>query len=271
MTEISQSKSKGTLTCVGTGMRLAGQMTPIAKSHIENADVVIGAVANHISRDWIEGMSKEYICLWSYYGDGSDDGKNRNDTYRQMADRIKQEVNAGKKVCAVFYGHPGVFACIGHMAIKELRAEGFEANMLPGISAEDCLVADLGIDPGARGAQSMEATQFLINQRHLDASSLVILWQIGVVGDLSLKRYETSETRVALLVEKLSRTYPLTHEVILYEAATTPLEKTRIDYVPLADLPKQPLSQITTLVIPVAQALVADEEFRAKLNALGNI
>jgi len=29
--------------------------------------------------------------------------------------------------------------------------------MLPGISAEDCLVADLGIDPASSGCQSYEA------------------------------------------------------------------------------------------------------------------
>jgi hypothetical protein len=37
--------------------------------------------------------------------------------------------------------------------------------MLPGISAEDCLFADLGIDPGIYGCQSYEATDFLANGR----------------------------------------------------------------------------------------------------------
>jgi hypothetical protein len=36
--------------------------------------------------------------------------------------------------------------------------DGFDAVMLPGISAEDCLFADLGIDPGMIGCQSFEAT-----------------------------------------------------------------------------------------------------------------
>jgi hypothetical protein len=34
--------------------------------------------------------------------------------------------------------------------------------MLPAVSAEDCLFADLGVDPGAAGCQSHEAADFLI-------------------------------------------------------------------------------------------------------------
>lgn len=264
------NNQQGELICVGTGMRLAGQLTPIAKSHIETADVVVGAVANHLSRDMLQRLAKEFICLWSYYGDGSDDGKPRNQSYRQMADKIIELVKEGKKVCAAFYGHPGVFACIGHLAMKDLQALGYKTQMLPAISAEDCLVADLGIDPGERGMQSMEATQYLINQRNIDTGGLFIVWQVGIVGDLSLKKFVTSEQKVALLVEKLSRIYPADHQVILYEAATNPLQQARIDYLPLCDITTAPLSQITTLVIPAATTIVADEEFRAKLSGLGD-
>lgn len=131
-------------------------------------------------------------------------------------------------------------------------------------------MADLGIDPGERGMQSMEATQYLINQRNIDTGGLFIVWQVGIVGDLSLKKFVTSEQKVALLVEKLSRIYPTDHQVILYEAATNPLQQARIDYLPLCDITTAPLSQITTLVIPAATTIVADEEFRAKLSGLGD-
>ena len=70
MSQSLERSVKGQLVCVGTGLRLAGQLTPIAKSHIENADVVVGAVANGFSRHFIQGLAKEYVCLWRYYGDG---------------------------------------------------------------------------------------------------------------------------------------------------------------------------------------------------------
>src|SRR3546814_12671609 len=41
-------------------------------------------------------------------------------------------------------------ALVPHKAIAQARAEGLEAHMEAGVSAEDCLYADLGIDPGGR-------------------------------------------------------------------------------------------------------------------------
>jgi len=37
--------------------------------------------------------------------------------------------------------------------------------MLPGISTEDCLYADLGVDPGLIGSQNFEATDFIVSGR----------------------------------------------------------------------------------------------------------
>ncbi len=249
-------------------MRMAGQLTPIAQSYIETADVVIAAVPNIFARKWLQDISKEYICLLGHYSACDEEGKNRRDTYRNMADTILAEVRAGKTVCAAFYGHPGIFACISHIAIADARAEGFHAEMLPGISAEDCLVADLGIDPGRTGMQSMETTQFMIYDRKIDPTALLILWQPGLAGELSLKRFDTTPAKLQVLVDKLARDYPLDHSVILYEAATHPLEQTRMDTILLRDLPTASLQQITTLVIPAAFPLKLDQAIIDELNAL---
>jgi len=52
-----------------------------------------------------------------------------------MVERTVTFVRWGLNVCAVFYGHPGVFADPAHNAIRLARREGFRALMLPGISA----------------------------------------------------------------------------------------------------------------------------------------
>ena len=265
------STRPGKLICVGTGMRMAGQLTPLAQSYIETADVVLGAVPNLFTRKWLQQVAKEYVCLLDYYSDCDVDGKDRRDTYRRMSDTIVAEVRAGKTVCAAFYGHPGIFACISHMAIKAARAEGFSAEMLPGISAEDCLVADLGIDPGTTGMQSMETTQFMVYARRIDPTALLILWQPGLAGELSLKRFETTPAKLQVLVDKLARDYPLSHPVILYEAATNPLEKTRMETVLLRDLPAATLRQATTLVIPAAYPLKLDQAMLDQLRTLDEV
>ena len=249
-------------------MRMAGQVTPLAQSYLETADVVVSAVPNIFTRKWIQDISKDFICILDHYSDCDVEGKSRRDTYRRMADTILAQVRAGKTVCAAFYGHPGIFACISHIAISDARAEGYSAEMLPGISAEDCLVADLGMDPGRTGMQSMETTQFMIYERKLDPTAMFVLWQPALAGELSLKRFETTAARIQVLVDKLARDYPLDHTVILYEAATNPFEKNRIEKIQLRDLPTTPMTTATTLVIPAAFALKRDEAIVAQLNAL---
>lgn len=120
------------------------------------------------------------------------EGKSRSETYQQMVEAMLSEVRAGKRVCGAFYGHPGVFALPTHRAIQIARREGFSAHMEPGVSAEDCLYADLGIDPGKYGCQHYEASQFMLYRRRIDTSAYLVLWQVGVAGDQSFARFSTA-------------------------------------------------------------------------------
>ena len=51
-----------------------------------------------------------------------------------------------------------------------------------GISAEACLFADLGLDPGTTGCQSYEATAFLARTPPVDTEAVLVLWQVSVLG-----------------------------------------------------------------------------------------
>jgi Precorrin-6B methylase 1 len=154
------AKQRGSIACVGLGMTLGSHLGPLARSHIEQSDVVFAALSDGIVEMWLESMHADVRSLQPYYGEG----KSRLVTYREWVEVMMVEVRAGRKVCAVFYGHPGIFAWTPHEVIKVARAEGFRAHMEPGISAEDCLYADLGIDPGRQGCQHYEASQLLFCQ-----------------------------------------------------------------------------------------------------------
>jgi hypothetical protein len=43
--------------------------------------VVIGAVPNIFTRQWLKEIAKEYICLLGYYSDCDVEGKDRSDAY----------------------------------------------------------------------------------------------------------------------------------------------------------------------------------------------
>ena len=194
---------------------------------------------------WIERTNPNARSLDSFY----EAGKERRQIYAAISDEIVARVRNGAEACAVFYGHPGVFAWAGHDAIRRLQAEGFPARMLPGVSAMDCLVADLGLDPAPSGSQSYEATDFLVRQRTIDTGALLILWQIGFIGTWHYEPVENIRA-LPLLVERLLQLYPADHEAILYEASPYPVAESIVQRVPVTSLPEAAVSPVATLVVP---------------------
>ena len=256
--------SRGSLVCVGIGMTLGSHISPLARSHIELADVVFVLVSDGIVEQWITGMNKDVRSLQPYYSEGT----SRMHTYRAMVDAMLAEVRAGKKVCGAFYGHPGVFAWVPHKAIEVARNEGYVARMEPGISAEDCLYADLGINPGKFGCQHYEASQLMFYQRRIDPTAYLVLWQVGVAGDQSLARFSTGAAFRQVLVDLLACDYPLDHEIIIYRCATLPIQQPHIERIALGKLPGADITLHDTVVIPPAGALQPNHEIRERLNAL---
>ncbi|WP_329741803.1 SAM-dependent methyltransferase [Dyella sp. A6] len=259
------SEARGSIACVGLGMTLGSHLTPLARSHIEQSDVVFAALSDGVVELWLERMHPDVRSLQPYYGKGD---KSRAITYREWVEVMMAEVRAGKRVCAVFYGHPGIFAWSPHEVIKQARAEGYAAHMEPGISAEDCLYADVGIDPGRFGCQHYEASQLLFYETPLNPCACLVLWQVGLVGDRSMKRFSTGPEYRQVLVDVLSRDYPLDHEVIIYRGATLPIEQPRIRRVPLRDLPETAISAEETVILPPASRLRSNHGVRARLAAL---
>ncbi|MCW5579874.1 MAG: diguanylate cyclase [Luteimonas sp.] len=238
------------LVVVGCGIEFGRHVSERCLSEIREAEVVF-CLVDPFALAMIRDFRPDAINLGVHYAPGKD----RRLTYREIDDAIMAEVRAGKRVCAVFYGHPGVYADVPHAVVRKARAEGIPARMEPGISAEACLYADLGIDPGRRGVQSMEATHFLVHDRRPDVSGLVLLWQVALSGDLSCSRLHAEREGIQALVDRLLRWYPPDHEVILYEAAQLPIADFRADRVPLRDLADAHYEEYTTLVIPPLEAL----------------
>lgn len=259
-------KRQGSLACVGVGITLGSHLTPLARSCIEQADVVFVAVSDAIVEQWLRGLHPDVRSLQPYYAEG----KPRAETYRQMVDALLAEVRAGRNVCAAFYGHPGVFAWPPHQAIVVARQEGYPARMEPGISAEDCLYADLGIDPGTFGCQHYEAQQLLVYRRRLDTSAYLVLWQAGLVGDQSLARLSTAAKYRRLLAEVLGRDYPPDHPILIYRAATLPIEPPRIKRVTLRGLARVRIEAPDTLVLAPARPLRPNATLRRRLAELAS-
>jgi precorrin-6B methylase 1 len=251
----------GSLVVVGTGIRAGAHTTLAARDAIERAEKVLFAVADRAAVAWIRALNPTAEPL--EYDTAQ---PRRRAVYEKMVDRIVGEVRGGRRVCVVFYGHPGVFAHAPHRAMRRVRDEGYSATMLPGISAEDCLLADLGVDPATLGCQSYEATDFLIRPRSFDTSTALILWQIGVIGNMGFWNEIDASRGLAVLAEVLERRYGPDHAAYVYEAAVDDATPQRVDRTPLRALPAVRVTASSTLFVPAKKAADLD---RAMMDRLG--
>ena len=115
----------GSLACVGLGMMLGAHVSPRSRTHIERADVVFVLVSDPLVELWVQELRPDARSLQPYY----QEGRSRLDSYNEMVEAMLVEIRAGRQVCGVFYGHPGVFALVPHKAIARAREEGFAAHM----------------------------------------------------------------------------------------------------------------------------------------------
>jgi uncharacterized protein YabN with tetrapyrrole methylase and pyrophosphatase domain len=237
------------LTVIGTGIQAVHQLTIDALAAMAEAEVLVHVIGDPVQEDVMSAINPEAESLTGYYVDGLD----RTATYEAMVQHVLGPLTEGKKVVSAFYGHPGVFTYPSHESVRRARAMGYPARMLPAISSEDCLFADLGVDPGD-GCQSFEATDFVFQDRWVDVGSHLILWQVGSIGNWTYESSSYDMSSFPALVQKLVRTYGPGHPVTIYEAPSHPGAAARVLRVPVANLHHTQVSPATTLHIPPAAA-----------------
>lgn len=250
------------LVLVGCGIKFLSHLTVEARAYIEQSEKVLYLVNDPAMKEWIQKTnpkSESLDLLYTKY-------PLRMDCYHAITNYILEVLHQEYHVCVVFYGHPSIFSQPGLDAVLKAKQEGFYAKVLPGISAEDCLFADLLIDPGSSGCQSFEATDFLIHKRKFDSSCHLILWQVDIIGVLTNPQFHDNQKGAQCLIEYLNPHYSLEHEIILYEAAQYPSFEPKIQKLQLKQLPQASFSRISTLYIPPAQHNSYDEKLLKELN-----
>ncbi len=250
----------GRLTVVGAGIRPA-HLTPEIRDAIAGADRVFHQLPPGLAAG-IQPLNPCIESLLDLYAPNRSPGEITAAT----VERLLAPARAGEAVCAVFHGHPGMLCFPAGAAIRQARQEGLEAAMLPGVSAEDCLYADLGIDPATHGSQSFEATDFLVHRRRFDVRSLLLLWQVGGLNPAG-RPARHPDHGLAVLAETLRGHYPPDHRVAAYEAAADDASLPAIRWLTLAELPDQEFSPFTTLYVPPLEKPVADPDVIARLQA----
>lgn len=264
---LSAPERPGSLEIIGSGIEASG-FTRSDEARIQAADHVFYCVADPATKIWILTQRPDAYDLYVLY----DDSKPRYLTYMQMTEAMLHYVRQGAYVVAIFYGHPGIFVLSTHRAVTIARREGHQATMRAAVSALDTLCADLGVDPSQPGMQMYEATDMLIRHRRPDPGLHLVLWQVGLIGELGYRRQGYLNSNFGVLLDYLEDIYGPEHTVINYVGSRYSGIEALIDRQTLANL-RDPLAQswvtgISTFYLPPKSAGQSDP---AMLERLGLI
>ena len=234
------------LTLVGTGYNVSGQITPDAAAAVRRADRLFYLVNDPATAAVLTRLNETGESLVPFYRQGEPVRR----AFAAMAERILSPLGDGLSVCAAFVGHPAVNNPIARETVRQAGARGIPVHLLPGISHEDCLIAELGWSPG-RGRVLRSATDFLVRRRPVDPEVALVLTGVGTIGE-TLYRGDREPNRpgLRLLCEALGRHYPPDHRVAHFETALFPMHDPVAEWLPLRDLAGVGASVASILLIP---------------------
>ncbi len=238
---------KKVIVC-GSGIKSIAHLTKETISCIRHADMTIYLANEPVIENWIQTNSNNHISLEDTYFSHSD----RAESYKAMTKKIIETANTFESTCVVFYGHPCIFAQSALAACHELyKSKTHKIEILPSISALDCLYSDLKINPASHGCQSYEATDFLLYDRSLDTEAHLILWQFGLLGMTKHDRSKSKIRLYQLMKKKLLSLYNKHHKIIIYEATQYPTFEPQISEYTISDIhANMPLNKLSTVYIP---------------------
>ena len=169
------------LALVGSGIKSISHLTIEAQTYIQQAEYVLYLINEPILEDWLKQNSKKCTSLEPIYFSCD----KRELAYKKISIEILNFLQFYNFITVVIYGHPTVFSSPGLEAVKTAKKNNIETVIIPGISAEDCLFAELGIDPSESGCFTIEATNFLISNESLSKYSDLVIWQLGMIGNFT--------------------------------------------------------------------------------------
>ena len=259
--------AQGELLIIGSGIDSIG-FSLGDEALIASADKVLYCVADPATVVWLRKLRPDALDLYVLYADD----KVRYTTYMEMAEAQLYWVRQGLKVVVIFYGHPGIFVLSTHRAIQIARREGHRAVMRAGVSALDTLCADLGVDPSHPGLQTHEATDCLIRRRRIDTSLHVILWQVGLIGELGYRRQGYLNNHFSYFISWLEELYGSGYQITHYIGARYPGTDPLIQVHQLRDLHdperQREITGLSTFYIPPRDAIAMDRQTAIDLGIL---
>lgn len=205
---------------VGLGVLNIDQITRQTERAIRRSNEVLYVDTGVATRTFLDGLCPKVTPL---FATSYEESGRRLNAYHQMAARVLDAALDHPPVTFAMHGHPivGVYA---PFLIKDTAGLlDLEVQVMPGISAMDCLFAELMVDPCVSGIQMYEATEMLLRRRPLQPDVPALIWQIGCVETALYTTRRSKPERFERLQSHLLHFYPPEHTVTAFYSTPHPL------------------------------------------------
>lgn len=218
---------------VGTGIKSVDHITNEVEMIISTAKKVL-YVDNGVGvREYLESKCNDIVDLLS---PSYVENESRMKAYHNMAASVIDAALAEPPVVFALYGHPLVFA-LPPILIREVAPLfDLRVKVLPAISAFDCLLSDLFVDPCGKGLQMFEATDLVLRQHPLNVNISTMIWQLGSLETALYTTRKSTERRFDRLDDHLRRFFPGSHKAYCVYSSAHPLSNSQIVEIPLNEL-----------------------------------
>lgn len=197
----------------------------------------------------------------------------REKAYYKMVETVIDAAKKNPPVALALYGNPVVFVTPTQLIMEIADKLGLKVKMLPGISAFDCMLVDLDVDP-SQGTLIYEANDMLLHKRELHPDMHCFIWQVGGVESETYSTAINLPSRFLRLKKYLLQYYPQEHEGVIITCATNPAVDAKLTRVKLGELETEPVQMhagATLYIPPVHEPLELDEEFLELLTSVDHI
>jgi len=253
---------------VGTGIVGYSQISKEVENTIERSDIVLSLNHQDTALDYVSELA-DTVDLTAEYNENEE----RKATYKRVANRVLEEAEKpeNERITFATYGHPMYFVDPARIIIHD-APEDIEVEVLPGISAIDCLYTDIGLDPAKNGLQIFEATDVLVREFELNPAVPAFLLQIGSI-ETSLYSTETSKPeRFTRIKNHLLNFYSEDHRIYLLKTSVYPFSDSeqfafRIDEFDNEQVSNQIDNTHTLYIPPLEQKSVQNEGLLQQLTS----
>jgi len=240
--------SQADLYLVGAGILFPEHLTVQTIEILENCQ----RICTNVPETRLAALPKEIrekcVCLWPLYKDN----RKRIDNYRDVIDAVVDIVREHRPSAWMTPGHPFVFDSVSQKLLGKAREFGWTAQIVPGISSLDTLLAQIPYDP-CYGLVVHEATALVRDKIPLISSLATVLFQPSIFGsDLTHHSRQYAGPSLRDLSAHLLQFYPPQHKCALVYSALSENDDARTVWEALGKLDSISFDSLrgSTLFIP---------------------